>query len=77
MSNMPDVTKRQVSTRVDIELCRKVEKEFSRPGDKTKSLCFIRALEEATRDILLDAEDYAQIAKEIKANQRKRERNSK
>lgn len=77
MSNMPDVGKRQVATRLDIELCRKVEKEFSRPGDKSKSLSFVRALEEATRDVLLDDEDYAAIAQEIKANKHKRERNGK
>ena len=72
MSNMPDITKRQVSTRIDIELCRKVEKEFSRPGDKAKSLAFVRALEEATRDIELDDEDYELIAAEIKANKKVR-----
>ena len=73
MSNMPDVNKRQVSTRVDIELCRKVEKEFSRRDDKSKNIAFIRALEEATRDIQLDDADYKLIAKEIKANKAKRE----
>lgn len=73
MSNMPDINKRQVSTRVDIELCRKVEKEFSRHDDKSKNIAFIRALEEATRDIQLDDQDYKLIAKEIKANKAKRE----
>ena len=72
MSNMPDINKRQVSTRVDIELCRKVEKEFARPGDKSKNVAFIRALEEATRKIQLDDADYDLIAKEIRRNKMKR-----
>lgn len=72
MSNMPDVNKRQVSIRVEIDLCRKVEKEFTRPGDKSKNLAYIRALEEATRKIKLDADDYALITQEVKANEAKR-----
>ena len=72
MSNMPDVTKRQVSTRIEIETCRKVEKVFSRPGDKNKSLAFIRALEDATRDVQLDDGDYAAISAEIRQNKLKR-----
>lgn len=72
MSNMPDVNKRQISARVDIELCRKVEKEFARPGDKTKGVAYVRALEEATRKIRLDDADYEMIAEEVRRNQNKR-----
>lgn len=72
MSNMPDPTKRQVSTRIDIETCRKVEKTFSRPGDKSKNLAYIRALEDATRDVILDEADYEIILAEVKANKQKR-----
>ena len=74
MTNMPNINKRQVSTLVDIETCRRVEKEFSRPGDTAKSLAFIRALEEATRFVELDADDYQQIADEVAANRAKRMR---
>ena len=73
MANMPDITKRQVSTRLDIELCRKVEKEFTRTGDKSKGLAYVRALEEATREIVLDDADYEIIAEEIRQNKVKRE----
>lgn len=73
MSNMPDVNKRQVANRLDVELCRKVEKGFTREGDKGKNLAYVRALEEATRDILLDDHDYELIRAEIKANKAKRE----
>jgi len=72
MSNMPDTNKRQVSTRIDIETCRKVEKTFARPGDKSKNLAFIRALEDATRDVVLTEEDYEIILAEVKANKQKR-----
>ena len=72
MSNMPDTNKRQVSTRIDIETCRKVEKTFSRPGDKSRNLAYIRALEDATRDVVLTEEDYEIILAEVKANKQKR-----
>ncbi len=71
MSNQPDPTKRLVSARIDIELCRRIEKSYSRPGDVAKYLPFIRALEDATRDIVLDAEDYELIAEEIRENKRR------
>lgn len=73
MSGMGDVNKRQVSTRLDIETCRKVEKTFSRPEDGgKKSLAYVRALEEATRNVVLEEEDYEIILAEVKANKRKR-----
>lgn len=72
MSNMPDPTKRHVSARIDIELCRKVENRFSLPGDKSRYLPFVRALEEATRDIILTADDYEAIAEEVRNNKLRR-----
>lgn len=72
MSNQPDPRKRLVSARIDIELCRKVENQFSRPGDKSKYLPFIRALEEATREVVLNEDDYEAIATEIRNNKNRR-----
>lgn len=74
MSNMPDVNKRQVANRLDVELCRKVEKGFTREGDASKNLAYVRALEEATRDIELDDDDYEIIAAEVRKNKSKRSR---
>lgn len=72
MSNQPDPRKRLVSARIDIELCRRVERQFSRPADKSKYLPFIRALEEATRDVELSEADYEAIAEEIRQNKNRR-----
>lgn len=72
MSNEGDVDKRQVGLRCDLDLCRKVEKKFSRPEDESKSIAFIRALEDATRTVHLTAEDYDAIAAEARANMSRR-----
>ena len=72
MANMPNVNNRQIGLRPSIELCRKVEKKYLKAGDSGKSLAYIRALEDATRDVLLTAKDYQAIAREAKANERAR-----
>lgn len=72
MSNEGDVDKRQVGLRADLDLCRKVEKKYARPEDDNKSVAFIRALEDATRNVRLDAADYDAIAAEAHANLEKR-----
>ena len=69
MANMPNINNRQIGLRPSIELCRKVEKKYAKNGDKGNSLAFIRALEDATRDVLLTAKDYQEIAREAKANE--------
>lgn len=72
MSNEGDIDKRQVGIRVDLDVCRKVEKKFSLPEDSTRSVAFIRALEEATRGVRLTAEDFKIIAAEAEDNLKKR-----
>ena len=57
---------------MDLDTCRKVEKKFTLPGDTAKSLAFIRALEEATREVRLTADDYETILAESRANMAKR-----
>lgn len=69
MANMPNVHNRQIGLRPSIELCRKVEKKFAKNSDAAGSLAYIRALEEATRDVLLSAKDYQAIAREASANE--------
>lgn len=71
MANMPNANKRHVTMRVNVETCRAVEKKFGRKGDASASIPFIRALEDATRDVILDAADYQRIANEVSANARK------
>ena len=71
MPNKPNVNNRQVGLRVSVELCRKVEVGFGRDGDTYKSEAFIRALEEATRDVALTVADYEAIAAEVRANRQK------
>lgn len=69
MPNKPDVNNRQVGLRVSVELCRKVKVGFGRDGDKYESQAFIRALEEATREVSLTVADYDAISAEVRANQ--------
>jgi len=74
MPNKPNVNNRQVGLRPTIELCRKVKVGFGREGDRHESDAFIRALEEATRDVVLTVADYDAIAAEVRANRKHRER---
>ena len=73
MPNKPNVNNRQVGLRVSIELCRKVKVGFGREGDKYESEAFIRALEEATRNVALTTADYDAISAEVRANQSHRD----
>ena len=80
MSSEGNIDKRQVGIRLDLDVCRKVEKKYAQPEDDNKAVSFIRALEDATRNVRLTAEDYEIIAAEAKANLKKRmekRRNSK
>lgn len=72
MANMGKTTKRQVAIRLDLHLCRAVEKKFRRDDDKSDVVAYIRALEDSTRDVALTASDYKIIAKQIEANELKR-----
>ena len=72
MANMGKTTKRQVAIRLDLHLCRAVEKKFRRDDDTSDVVAYIRALEEATRDVILTASDYKIIAAAIEANEEKR-----
>lgn len=74
MPNMGKTNKRLVSNRLDVALCHRVEKKYSRPGDPNKSLAYARALEDAARDVQLTAQDYMSIAAEIHENELKRKR---
>lgn len=77
MANMPNVNNRQIGLRPSIELCRKVEKKYAKPKDKGASLAYIRALEDATRDVFLTAKDYQAIANEASANELARTKGAK
>lgn len=72
MGNEGDLGKRLVGLRVPLEICRAVEKEFSRPGDKHKSDAFLRALEEATRNVPITLEDFELIRAEYLKNEQNR-----
>ena len=72
MANMGKTTKRQVAIRLDIDLCVAVEKKYSMPKDENKVTAYIRALEDATRDVILSSSDYKRIAEEVRANELKR-----
>ena len=74
MPNKPNANNRQVGLRVSVELCRKVEVGFGREGDLHKSEAFIRALEEATRNVVLTVADYEAVAAEVRANRAHNER---
>ena len=72
MANMGKTTKRQIAIRLDIDLCVAVEKKYSQPNDTNKVTAYIRALEDATRDVILSSRDYQIIAAEVRANELKR-----
>ena len=72
MSGELDIGKRVVSVNVPVEVCVKVEQAFTREGDKGRGVAFVRALEEATRDIVLTVENARAVADEIDANYRRR-----
>lgn len=72
MSDQPDCDKRQIGIRLELDICRKVEKKYAQPEDGgKKSLAYIRALEDATRGVDLDPEDWQAIADESLANRKK------
>ena len=73
MPNKPNIHNRQVGLRLGIELCRKVKVGFGKKGDRHESTAYIRALEEATRDVVLTLSDYEAIADEVRANRIRRE----
>lgn len=72
MANMGKVTKAKINLRIDLHTCRAVEKKYSQPSDGNKAIAYIRALEDATRSVILDAEDYRMILAEIANNELKR-----
>lgn len=72
MSNEGDTDKRKVNLRIRIETVRKAIRGYAREGDDGDSSALIRALEEATKDIALTADDYILIAEEVRENERKR-----
>ncbi|MBR0403605.1 MAG: hypothetical protein IJI68_00065 [Eggerthellaceae bacterium] len=74
MANMGKVSKAKINLRIDLHLCRAVEKKFSHIDDDNKSIAYIRAFEEATRDVILDEEDYRIIIVQIRENELKRKR---
>ena len=65
-------SKRVVCVRLEISLCKAIERKYGKDGDESKSLAYIRAIEDATRDVLLTADDYRQIAEEIDRNEKAR-----
>ena len=72
MSGKRDINKRQICFGVRIETVKKVEK-LSEQNNRDKYTDEINAiLEDATRDVVLTAEDYTKIAEEVKRNEEKR-----
>ena len=72
MSSEGSLDKRLFTARVSIETCRKAESKYRQDGDKTWRDSLVRALEDATRDYQLTADDYRAIADEIEANRQSR-----
>lgn len=72
MSDEGDIDKRKVNIRVRIETCKKVVAKFGVEGDAGEAPAFVRALEDATREVTLTPEDYEAIAAEVRRNLEKR-----
>ena len=63
-------SKRVVCMRLELQLCKAIERKYGKPSDGNKrSLAYIRAIEDATRDVILTADDYREIAAEMERNQ--------
>jgi len=73
MGSEGKLDKRQVGLRVPLELCRKVAKGFGRSDDADASSAFLRALEEATRNVHLNLHDIDLIQAEMQRNSKKRQ----
>jgi len=58
---------------IDIEVCKKVERKYRINRTDSLSTIYARALEDATRDVALTAQDYREIAEEIERNRKARE----
>ena len=69
MANMGKTNKRQIAVRLELTICRAVEKKFKRDSDTSDVIAYIRALEEATRDVILTKEDYKIIQRQIEENE--------
>lgn len=72
MSNEGNLDKRKVNIRIRIETCEKVAKKYGMPEDDGDATAFVRALEDATRDVALMPKDYEAIAAEVRQNYEKR-----
>lgn len=69
MGNEGKFDKRKVGLRIPLEICRAVEKTFYLPIDgENESHAFIRALEYATKDVVLTAKDLDIIKAEMERN---------
>ena len=74
MSNEGHCDKMQVSLRIMIETVKKTVKSFGRDSDGGDiAPALVRALEEATRDVPLTTQEYAEISAEVEKNRQKRE----
>ena len=73
MAKEPATDARVIGATVKIEVCRKVERKYRRGERDTMSTIYARALEDSVREVALTAEDYDEIAEEIRRNVAKRE----
>lgn len=67
------IDKRMASATVDIETCKKCERKFRKRKDDSLSVIYARALEDATRDVMLTPSDYEEIDAEMRRNKKARE----
>ena len=66
------VDKKKVGILLRLETIEKAMKRFGLEGDPSVSVAVVRAVEEATRDVELDAEAYARISMAVAENMKKR-----
>lgn len=71
--NERKLDRRFVGATIDIEICKKVERKYRLTESDSLSTIYSRALEDATRDVLLTADDYEAIAREVRENRAKRD----
>ena len=69
------VDRRFIGATIDILICKKVERKYRQSEKDSLSVIYGRALEDATRKVVLTKEDYRDIEDEIAANRLQRKKN--
>jgi len=72
MAGEKGLDRRRLYLTIDEEVACKIEKAYTKPGDRYPTDCFCRALERLAKPVKLTGEEWTRIEERIKANARAR-----